>query len=68
MGEAKLDEVELEPELEPAVAVASVETVPVPAVPASLIWAEQVPVALVVAWVVAEPLNEQAESSLSCSV
>jgi hypothetical protein len=63
-----LDEVEvLEEELESAVAVASVVTVPVPAVPASFIWAEQVPVALVVALVVADPAKLQAEAARSCS-
>ena len=60
-----LDE-ELEDPLEPesAVAVASVVTVPVPAVPASLICEEQVPVAAVVALVLAEPPQLQALAAL----
>lgn len=61
MGAAPLDEVEeLEEDPESAVAVASVVTVPVPAAPASFIWAEHVPVALVVTLVVAEPSKLQA--------
>ena len=66
-GTPALDEVD-ELEDEPAVAVASVVTVPVPAVPASLICAEQVPVAAVVALVVAELEKSQALESLLCSL
>lgn len=51
-GAAPVDAVDVP---KPTVAVASVVTVPRPAVPASSICMEQVPAALVVALVVAEP-------------
>ena len=62
-----VDEAVEEAELEPAVAVFSVVTVPVPAVPASFICVEQVPVALVVALTVADPSKLQASAARFCS-
>lgn len=58
-----VDEAVEEAELEPPVAV----IVPVPAVPASFICVEQVPVALVVALTVADPSKLQASAARSCS-